>query len=88
MNKSKKLQQEIAKNLKIFTQRKKCIEKYRATLEKQREKEKNRKTVKATKEPKVKEPKAKEPKVKEPKVKEPKAKKPKTKKMSDSLEKI
>jgi hypothetical protein len=84
MNKSKKLQQEIAKNLKIFTQRKKCIEKYRATLEKQREKEKNRKTVKATKEPKQK----KEPKAKEPKAKEPKAKKPKTKKMSDSLEKI
>jgi hypothetical protein len=78
MNKSKKTQTELAKSLKIFTQRKKCIEKYRATLEKQREKDKKRKTVKAKKEPKVKEPKVKEPKVKEPK----------TKKKSDSLEKI
>ena len=80
MNKSEK------ELLKIFTQRKKCIERYRATMDKQREKDKKRKTIKATipKIPKEK----KEPKVKEPKVKEPKAKQPKAKKMSDSLEKI
>lgn len=73
MNKSQKIQREMTKTLKIFTQRKKCIEKYRVALQKQREKDQKGKTVKAKK-PKEE---------KEKKIKEPKAKK-----KSDSLEKI
>ena len=47
MNKSQKIQREMAKTLKIFTQRKKCIQKYRVALQKQREKDQKGKTVKA-----------------------------------------
>ena len=62
--------------LRIMTQRRKCIDKYKIMLEKKRKTMKSSKKVKAIKEPKkvkaIKEPK--EPKTKAPKkVKEPKA---------------